>query len=673
MRPARRRAISVFTTLLAALAVAAVPALSASAQSSQASLTSSRETPRVEVRDSQPSWATSSAEVGQAPAAKTVNARVFLGPRSESALDAAVAAVSTPGSAAYQHYITPEQFRDKYGPTPDAAAKVSKWLRNAGLKVSGLQQNGRYFVVSGSVKSAQKAFGTKLSMFRRGNGTYQAPAQPVTVPGDVGPYILTVTGLDEAPAIATTNTKKDVLPSQSQTLRKEKPSDFPLGLRDAQPCDSYWGESTATADRGVKLPIFQTRALYWNVCGYRPAQLRSAYGVPAGLTGKGVTVAVIDAYQSPTLVSDANHFAVDGGDPTFAPGQFTVLGPPRPFYDQAACDSVNTWYPEQAIDVEAVHALAPGANVLYEAAASCNGIDLLESEVQVVDDNRASIVSVSYGDVEANETTGQVLFDTYLFKQAALQGIGFYIATGDNGDNEFVTGQKQVGSSASNPFATAVGGTSLAVGYHGQYKWETGWGTNLWSLSVNGKQWVDPEFHGGGGGGNSVLFGEPSYQSGVVPSVSPIGRGVPDVAMDADPNTGMLLGLTQQFPNGVAYDEARVGGTSLSAPLFAAVQALTSQAQHVRLGFANPRIYALARQQYSGTSTQPAAFRDVTNEHDGAATVRPDFINGIDASNGITYSVRSYDDDTSLATTQGWDDVTGVGSPSPDYYFATGR
>ena len=66
---------------------------------------------------------------------------------------------------------------------------------------------------------------------------------------------------------------------------------------------------------------------------------------------------------------------------------------------------------------------------------------------------------------------------------------------------------------------TAVGGTSLAVGYHGQYKWETGWGTNLWSLSVNGKQWVDPEFHGGGGGGYSVLFGQPSYQSGEVPSV----------------------------------------------------------------------------------------------------------------------------------------------------------
>ena len=149
-------------------------------------------------------------------------------------------------------------------------------------------------------------------------------------------------------------------------------------------------------------------------------------------------------------------------------------------------------------------------------------------------------------------------------------------------------------------------------------------------------------------------------------------RAVPDVAMDGDPNTGMLLGLTQQFPNGVAYDEARAGGTSMSTPLFAAVQALTSEAQHTRLGFANPRIYALAGEQYAGTSSRPAAFRDVTAEHDGAAVVRTDYVNGVSPADGLTYSLRSFDDDTSLQTTTGWDDVTGVGSPSPAYYTATG-
>ena len=172
------------------------------------------------------------------------------------------------------------------------------------------------------------------------------------------------------------------------------------------------------------------------------------------------------------------------------------------------------------------------------------------------------------------------------------------------------SGIKQVDSSASNPYATAVGGTSLAIGAKGQYKFETGWGTNLWSLTPNRKSWIDPEFHGGGGGGFSVLFNRPATRtvSSLRLPIRP--RGLPDVAMDADPNTGMLLGLTQQFPNGVFYAESRAGGTSLATPLFAAVQALTSQAQHTRLGFANPRIYALAAQRKRGQGCGSLPRRD---------------------------------------------------------------
>jgi subtilase family serine protease len=143
------------------------------------------------------------------------------------------------------------------------------------------------------------------------------------------------------------------------------------------------------------------------------------------------------------------------------------------------------------------------------------------------------------------------------------------------------------------------------------------------------------------------------------------------VGILADLNTGMKIGLTQQFPDGIFYDEFRAGGTSLSAPLFAGVQALTSQAQHTRLGFANPRIYALARQAHS-SGGGPAAFRDVTGAFDSAANVRADFVDAISAASGIVYTVRTFDDDTSLVTRKGWDEVTGVGSPSPAYYTATG-
>jgi subtilase family serine protease len=644
--------------------VAALPALTSSAAAS--------ESPRVEVQDTHPTWAVTSAEVTTAPSTKSIEARVYLSPRDPAALDKAVTAVSTPGSPSYEHFITPAQFRAQFGPAPDAAAKVSTWLRQAGLKVSALQQNGRYFTVTGSVKSAQKAFGTKLSLYRRAGGTYQAPASAVTVPTNVSSDVLSVTGLDEAPATVSPKAAVDLLPSQYEAMLKQKPSDFPIGFRNAQPCATYWGQLTANVqnDFSTKLPIFQGRSLFYGVCGYTPNQLRSAYGVPTSLTGKGVTVAVVDAYQSPTLLKDANRYAKDTGNKPFASGQFTTLGPFVPYYDQDACGA-SGWSSEQAMDVEAIHGVAPDAKLIYASGASCNGIDLLETEVGVIDDNRASIVSLSYGDLESSETTGQATFDTYVLKQAALQGIGFYIASGDNGDEVINSGIKQVDASANNPYATAVGGTSLAIGAQGQYKFETGWGTRLWSLAPNGKSWVNPQFHGGGGGGFSALFPEPAYQLGVVPAGSPSGRAVPDVAMDADPNTGMLLGLTQQFPHGVFYDEARAGGTSLSAPLFAAVQALTSQAQNTRLGFANPRIYALARQQAAGTGA--AAFRDVNGDHDGAAIVRVDFVNGANASDGYLYTVRSMDDDTSLATTAGWDDVTGVGSPTTAYYTATGR
>jgi subtilase family serine protease len=141
---------------------------------------------------------------------------------------------------------------------------------------------------------------------------------------------------------------------------------------------------------------------------------------------------------------------------------------------------------------------------------------------------------------------------------------------------------------------------------------------------------------------------------------------VPDLGLDGDPNTGMLVGETQTFPGGVSYDEYRIGGTSLSSPLMAGVQALASQAKHHRLGFANPRIYSLAR---SGGKE----FTDVTSAHDQAANVRPDYANGVNQKDGILYSVRTFDDDSSLDTNPGWDDVTGVGSPNSAYLDAGGR
>lgn len=137
-------------------------------------------------------------------------------------------------------------------------------------------------------------------------------------------------------------------------------------------------------------------------------------------------------------------------------------------------------------------------------------------------------------------------------------------------------------------------------------------------------------------------------------------RTVPDIAAVADPNTGFLVGQTQTLPDGsLGYDEYRIGGTSLAAPVIAGVQALAQQARHgVALGFANPGIY----QRY-GT----AAYHDVTDHPLGAgrdlAVVRVDYVNGTDASKGTTTSMRSLGQNSSLRAVVGYDDVTGVGTP----------
>jgi subtilase family serine protease len=637
--------------------------------------------PRSVVRDTQPSWATHSAEVTLAPAAKSITARVYLAVRDPAALAQAVAAVSDPNSPSYGRYVTPAQYRARFGVTPAATEKVSVWLRESGLRVSAPQQNGRYLAVTGSVTSAQRAFGTNLGIFRHDGGSYQAPAAAVTVPRDLAPYVLTVSGLNEAPArakskvdVGTTQpvvTTKPALTKKPVVIKKVVESPYPPGYRTAKPCSLWYGQLKAGTKAGstVALPTFEGQTLPYTVCGYRPNQLRGAYGAPTALTGKGVTVAVIDAYLSPTLRKDANQYAKNTGTAALAANQFHTLLPAGGFTDQDSCDAAG-WSTEQSLDVEAVHGFAPGANVLYAAGRSCSDSDLFDTQAAVVDDNRASIVSLSYGSVESAQTGVQAALDTALFKQAALQGIGFYVASGDNGDELLSTGKQQVDTSGNNPYATAVGGTSLAIGQGGRYSFEAGWGTIRYSLAAGGRSWVTPTFSGGAGGGLSTLFARPSYQNGVLYPSTSKHRGVPDVGMDADPNTGMIIGLTQQFPEGVHYDQYRLGGTSLAAPLFAAAQALVSQALKMRLGFANPRIYAIEKKQLA---SGVAAFHDVLPAARHLANARADYTDSLSAAGGLAYSVRTLGDDTSLATLRGWDDVTGVGSPAAAFYSASGR
>src|SRR5262249_51369153 len=140
------------------------------------------------------------------------------------------------------------------------------------------------------------------------------------------------------------------------------------------------------------------------------------------------------------------------------------------------------------------------------------------------------------------------------------------------------------------------------------------------------------------------------------------GRAVPDIAAVGDPNTGFIMGQTQTFPDGtVKYGEVREGGTSLSSPLFAGIMALADQAAGPPHGFANPPFSRLAGS---------AAFHDIVSPVSTVAVVRTNFNNNVDASAGLSYRLRTMNQTLSLQTTSGYDDVTGLGTPTNAFLAA---
>ncbi len=598
-------------------------------------------TPKRAVPNSKPLWVARAKSSGRANAKSMVNLKVYLAPNGGVAAEKAdVARVSTPGSASYRAFLTSAQFHQKYDPTAQTVASVTNWLKQNSLRVTGVEANRQYLSVRGSVAAVQQAFGTAISRYTHDGKQVQANSTPLTVPASLASSILTVTGVDTTPRLV-----------------KHNQAPPPAGFANARPCSLSYGQITAKkqADFKTPLPKFKGSYLPYAVCGYTGPQFRAAYedNLSAGTDGSGVTVAITDAYAAPTIAEDAQRYGTTHGDGGYGKNQLTQVLP-KAFNSEDACDA-SGWYGEETLDVEAVHAMAPGAKIRYYASASCFDNDFLATLTKVVNQNKAQIVSNSWSDVEANESTDTIAAYEQIFMQGALQGISFMFSSGDNGDELENTGLKQTDYPASDPFATAVGGTSDAIGADGTFSFQTGWGTNRYDLNSAQNGWNFTTFLYGAGGGTSALFNRPDYQNGVVPSSAGSGRAVPDVGLDADPTTGMLIGETQTFPDGVRYGEYRIGGTSLASPLFAGMTANLSEHAGGRLGFLNPIIYGQAK---SGT------FTDVKGTPPDAGNVRVDFINGVDTSGGLRYTVRTFNEDSSLQIAKGWDDVTGVGSPN---------
>jgi subtilase family serine protease len=402
------------------------------------------------------------------------------------------------------------------------------------------------------------------------------------------------------------------------------------------------------------------------------------------MTGKGVTVAIVDAYASPTMLSDANQYAKVTGDKPFAAGQYTQdLASDFTNTAPDQCDAAG-WYGEQTLDVESVHGMAPDANVVYVGAASCTDQDLGDALALIVDNHLASIVSDSWG--EPADSSSEVPVYEEIFQAGAAEGIGFFFSSGDSGyenpSEDPGSDMQQADFPPESPYVTSVGGTSLAIGRHNNYEFETSWGTLLDPLASNHRSWqstppgVYPDgYDGSGGGGVSFDFAQPAYQKGVVPNslatALPNGstatkpmRVEPDVSALADPSTGILTGETTLQPNGktFAFSLSRTGGTSVACPVFAGIEADAQQAAGHAIGFANPVIY----QRY-----HTSAFRDVTDHPFGSrhlAEVRTNYTDPSTKKGPLLTYLRTLgingEGAAALPAVRGYDDATGVGSPA---------
>ncbi|HKS99545.1 MAG TPA: protease pro-enzyme activation domain-containing protein, partial [Rugosimonospora sp.] len=518
---------------------------------------------------SAPQWLSHAKTLGDTASAQRVNFGVLLKMRDAAGAASTLADLSNPDSANYGKWLTNAQFKAGYAPAAGDVTAVRNWLSGQGFQVGTSLAGGMYVEATGTATQVEKVFGTNLKNYSYQGKTVRSNATalsfPAGTPAAVTGVVDGVLGLDQA---AQLHQPADTLPGP------------PAGARfGVQPCSQYYAQKTATdqpSAYGKKQP--------YAVCGYAPQQYQSAYGESAllssGVNGRGVTVAITDAYAAPTILADAQKYNQVHNQPLLRPGQFRQITPAPDGYDLInECDAQG-WYGEETLDVEAVHAMAPGANIVYVGGADC-GSGLDEAWAETIDNHVADVITNSWSDnTDDINLLGQDYVDFYLqfSLEAALTGITVNFSTGDSGD--YTAGganpaAKTVGFPSDVPYVTGVGGTSVGIGNRGQWLWEHGWQNDY--ATLNGNAWNTPpgSYSSGGGGGTSLLFAQPFYQRGKVPaSISQYyggapARTIPDISMPGDPNTGFIVGETQVFPDGTYWDQYRIGGTSLSSPLLA--------------------------------------------------------------------------------------------------------
>jgi subtilase family serine protease len=616
-------------------------------------------------------------------------------------LDALVAAQQAGKGA----YLSMEQVRAQHAPSSADVARVAAFLKAQGFKVIAPQDN-LYVKASATAARVQSTFRVELHQYDLFGRTFRASAGSVTLPPELAPWVAAVGGLSTLgaePQIAYAGRKAATSVHTPADAEGLAPQPVPFnaqsnGLFFAAQC--FYGTTTESFSGGGVSATYQGNLYGAPItngppnmapCGYQPSDLQTAYNLTPlyqhGLDGTGVTIAIVDAYGSTTIANDVQVFSQAMGLP---PASLTIIGTPTE--SMFSTDANAGWAAETTLDVEWVHSVAPGAKIVLVVAPTNSFSNLFTGIITAASQPGVVAISNSWSGFDTSYFGAGAEYEFYHPADGVLQtigaaGISVNFSTGDFGDNAKLLGglYTSTGWPASSPFATGVGGVSVALNSNRQIAWQTSWGTELTEIAdreslgsppidVAGPGPFNEGFDAGGTGGFSDTYPKPSWQVGVPGDR----RGTPDISWVADPFTGVEIIFTRDAGGDLGIEV--IGGTSVACPMFSALWGIATQRAHHRLGQAAPRLYRLS--PGSGAITDIVNFSSPNNvtgtivDAGGTNPMRaselaaplnnqPNFISALYNSPFSTrWFVITFGVDSTLQTGPGWDQATGLGTPN---------
>lgn len=452
-------------------------------------------------------------------------------------------------------YLSREEFARRHGASAADLKKVRAFAKRYELSVVSEDAASRTVKLSGPVQAFNSAFGVELRHSQHNSGTYRVRTGSITIPTNLEAVVEGVFGLDNRPQV-----------KPHFRLRKNN-----------------------------------TKAAQAAATSYSPVQVSEAYNFPNSANGAGQCIALIElsgGYNN----SDLDAFFGGLGMATPSVTAVSVDGATNsPTGDPSGADG------EVGLDIEVSGAIAQGAQIAaYFAPNTDQGF--IDAVTTAVHDTtlKPSIISISWGGPENSWTEQARNALNSACQDASTMGITVLVACGDDGADDG-TSSPTVDFPASSPYVIACGGTKLTLS-----------GTAIESEQV----WNElSQGQGATGGGVSEVFALPSFQASAQVPKAPngfVGRGVPDVAGDADPETGYNVVVDGQ--------QTVIGGTSAVAPLWAGLLARINQSLGKNVGYVNPMLYS---------ANAEATFHDITSGNNGDYSAGP-----------------------------GWDACTGLGTPN---------